>query len=204
LELLQVFRDTIKCHRSLYQNAKILHQDVSPGNIIILDGATEKPQKWMLIDLDAAINLNGESDGEYSIVGTRRFMTFGVLKSETHTYRHDLESLLYVFLWTIITNVTGNPPKTSRVRAWYHGSFVELAERKRVDMEETSFLDILNDFTPELESLKPLAERLRVILFPSRDEVLWTGTDDTPEAVDRLYEDMIHAFQDVIVADNEK
>lgn len=38
LELLQVFRDAIKCHRSLYFDAKILHQDVSPGNMIILDG----------------------------------------------------------------------------------------------------------------------------------------------------------------------
>lgn len=36
-ELLQVFRDAIKCHRSLYNDAKILHHDISPGNVIILD-----------------------------------------------------------------------------------------------------------------------------------------------------------------------
>ncbi|KFY73492.1 hypothetical protein V499_06424 [Pseudogymnoascus sp. VKM F-103] len=57
LELLQVFHDAIKCHRSLYHDARILHQDISPGNIIILDSKDEQMPKGILIDLDSAIEL---------------------------------------------------------------------------------------------------------------------------------------------------
>ncbi|KAK3933963.1 hypothetical protein QBC46DRAFT_429750 [Diplogelasinospora grovesii] len=52
-ELLQVFHDAIKCHRSLCYDAKILHQDISPGNMIILDGQDEGKPKGILIDLDS-------------------------------------------------------------------------------------------------------------------------------------------------------
>ncbi|KAL2887390.1 hypothetical protein HOO65_050511 [Ceratocystis lukuohia] len=113
-ELLQVFRDAIKCHRSLHNDAKILHQDISPGNIIIVDGQDEGKPKGILIDLDSSIDLTEESGTERRIIGTKPFMAIGVLKAEDHTYRHDLESFLYVFLWTIITNRMENPPKTSK------------------------------------------------------------------------------------------
>lgn len=117
LELLEVFRDTIKCHRSLYFDAKILHQDISPGNIIILDDQDEQKPKGILIDLDSAIQLEEISETEPGITGTRSFIAIGVLKKECHTYRHDLESFLYVLLWTIITNHTEDPPETSKLHS---------------------------------------------------------------------------------------
>lgn len=197
-ELLQVFRDAIKCHRSLYYDAKILHQDISPGNMIILDSQDEGKPKGILIDLDSAIEVAEGLRTEPGITGTRPFMAIGVLKSEYHTYRHDLESFLYVFLWTIITNHTDNPPETSRLRQWSNGDWNELAVRKSLDMGQESFQNLLEEFTPEFHSLKSLAEQLRQILFPLRDGLLWTGTDGSPEAVDRLYDEMIRVFEEAI------
>lgn len=200
LELLQVFRDAIKCHRSLCYDAKILHQDVSPGNMIILDGQDEGKPQGILIDLDSAIELTEGVETELDITGTRPFMAIGVLESERHTYRHDLESFLYVFLWTIITNHTESPPESSKLRQWSSGDWDELAARKSLDTGQDGFQTILREFPSELHSLKALAESIRQVLFPLRAGVIWTGTDDSPEAADKLYDGMICAFEDAIIS----
>jgi len=131
-------------------------------------------------------------------------MAISVLKNESHTYRHDLESFLYVFLWTIITNHTENPLETSKLRQWSNGDWNELAVCKSLDMDQDSFQNILKEFTPEFHSLKPLAESLRQILFPLQNGVIWTGTDSSPEAVDRLYDGMICAFEEAIASEDRR
>ncbi|KAJ0121961.1 hypothetical protein J7T55_002472 [Diaporthe amygdali] len=204
LELIQVFRDAIKCHRSLYYDARILHQDVSPGNMIILDGQDDGKPRGILIDLDSAMELAEGVGTELDITGTRPFMAIGVLKSEPHTYRHDLESFLYVFLWTIITNHTENPPETSKLRQWSNGDWDELAVRKSLDMSQDGFQTILGEFPPGLHSLKPLAENIRQVLFPLRAGAIWTGTDGSPEAVDKLYDGIICAFEEAIISEAVK
>ena len=196
-ELLEVFRDAIKCHRSLYFDANLLHQDISSGNMIILDDQKEGMPKGTLIDLDSATEVAGNTETEPGITGTRPFMAIGVLNSECHTYRHDLESFLYVFLWTIISNHTDNPPEASKLRQWSNGDWNELAARKSFDVEK-GFQDVLAEFTPEFCSLKPLVETLRQIIFPLRDGAIWTGSDSSPEAIDKLYHEMVQAFEAAI------
>lgn len=201
LELLQVFRDAIKCHRSLYYDANILHQDISPGNMIILDRRDEEMPQGILIDLDSAVELAEGVETEPDITGTRPFMAIGVLKSERHTYRHDLESFLYVFLWTIITNHTENPPETSKLRQWSNGDWDELAVRKSLDMDQDGFQTIMEEFTPEFHTLRPLAETLRQVLFPLQAGAIWPGTDDSPRDAGKLYDEMIHAFKEAITSE---
>ncbi|OTA54014.1 hypothetical protein K449DRAFT_389540 [Hypoxylon sp. EC38] len=204
LELLQVFRDAIKCHRSLFYDAKILHQDISSGNIIILDEQDGGKPKGILIDLDSAIELSEELEMDSGITGTRPFMAIGVLKGESHTYRHDLESFLYVFLWTIITNRADNPTEASKLRQWSNGDWDELAARKTLDMTQDGFQRIMEEFTSAFYGLKPLAERLRQILFPLQDGEIWIGTDSSPGAIDELYSRIIQAFEEVIEEEHNK
>ncbi|KAG8407888.1 hypothetical protein J3458_020198 [Metarhizium acridum] len=199
LELLQVFRDAIQCHRSLYQDAKILHQDVSAGNMIILDNQEGGGPKGTLIDLDSAIHLEADLERPPSITGTRPFMAIGVLKHHRHTYRHDLESFFYVFLWIIVTNRADDPPEASKLRQWSNGNWDELAARKSRDVDCDGFASILGEFPVEFHPLKSLAETVWKILFPLRDGTMWIGTDTKAEAVDRLYDQVIYAFEEAIV-----
>lgn len=72
-------------------------------------------------------------------------------------------------------------------------------------MDQNRFRDILDEFPFEIYSLKPLAETLRRALFPLRDGVIWTGTDDSPEGVvDKLYDGMISAFEEAIAAEDRR
>lgn len=80
----------------------------------------------------------------------------------------------------------------------------KLAVRKCLDMGQDSFQDILTEFTPEFYSLKSLAESLRQMLFPLEDGVIWTGTHSSPEAIAKLYDGMIHAFEGAIASEGGK
>ncbi|OAQ59614.2 serine/threonine-protein kinase Sgk2 [Pochonia chlamydosporia 170] len=199
-ELLQVFRDAIKCHKSLYFDAAILHQDVSAGNIIILDGENEESPRGILIDLDSAVQLPVDSDIEPDITGTRPFMAIGVLKEERHTFRHDLESFLYVLLWILISNRSDSPPEGSKLQQWSKGDWDELAARKCLDMGQDTFQDILNEFPREFHSAKPLAESLRRILFPLQTGVDGLEIGETPEDVNKFYDGIIDAFEGAIAS----
>ncbi|PQK17516.1 hypothetical protein BB8028_0008g00270 [Beauveria bassiana] len=139
VELLQVLRDAIMCHRSLYYDARLLHRDISPGNIIILDHQDKEQPKGLLIDLDSAISLDEASEAELGITGTRPFMAIGVLRNEPYTCRHDLESFFYVLIWMIITDDTESPPEGSRLRRWSNGDWDSLAAHKTLDMTDEQF-----------------------------------------------------------------
>lgn len=202
LELLQVFRDAIMAHRSLYQDAGLLHRDISANNIIITDpqGETGDVSKGILIDFDVAVQVDVGATHSAQIIGTRPFMAIGVLKGRRHTYRHDLESFLYVFLWTVICGRAQEPLTSSKLRLWRRSSnFEELADIKMRNMEENNFQDeILSEFPLEFDGLKLLAENLRRILFPKKDGVYWTGTEGSRLAVDGLYDAIIGAFEDAL------
>ncbi|VUC26774.1 unnamed protein product [Clonostachys rosea] len=193
-ELLEVFRDAIKCHRSLLVDAKILHQDISPGNIIILDDQDKSRPRGILIDLDSAILVDKEFEPERGITGTRPFMAIGVLRSEPHTYRHDLESFFYAFLWSIITNHRDSPPETSRLRQWSNADWSELADRKASDVMPDRFQAILHEFPPEFHPLRPLAEQLRQLLFPNGEDGIVTDNRHFDGAAERLYDKIIAAL----------
>ncbi|EDN94548.1 hypothetical protein SS1G_10422 [Sclerotinia sclerotiorum 1980 UF-70] len=100
-ELLEVLRDAIRGHRSLLEDGKILHRDISENNIITELPAEGDP-KGRLIDLDLAKELDSMPSGARHRTGTMQFMAIEVLEGKGHTYRHDLESFFYVFLWICV------------------------------------------------------------------------------------------------------
>ncbi|RPB23922.1 hypothetical protein L211DRAFT_838378 [Terfezia boudieri ATCC MYA-4762] len=110
-------------HASLFFQGGILHRDISPNNIIVIDDSlpqltlvsspvptTSDPFAWIwprdtplrgcLIDLDYAIEASAQPSGAIDRTGTYPFIAVQVLRGrERHRYRHDLESFLYVLIW---------------------------------------------------------------------------------------------------------
>ena len=201
LELLQVFHDAIKSHRSLLQDANVLHQDISPGNIIIVDNQDKQQPKGILIDFDVAMDLavGPRSPGE--VTGTRPFMAIEILLGKRHWYRHDLESFVYVFLWTLITEGRESPPHGSILKKWSRGDWDDLAAEKSRQMTEEGFRSLLEEFPSRFESFKPLAEKLRAVLFPIVNGEIWIGSNNEPGAIDNLYDNVVEVFQNAIAAE---
>lgn len=189
-EVLEVLSDAIKAHRSLYFDGMILHQDISPGNIIISDSNEAEASRGILIDLDLAMDLNFGPARPNEIVGTRTFMAIGVLESRAHTYRHDLESFFYVFLWTAICGHARSPPYTSVLRRWQAGPWLRLADIKRYDMGN-GFGMILSEFKEEFRCVMHVAQELWSALFSPQGSLIFIGTRTEPEHVKEVYERMI-------------
>ena len=132
-EVLEAFRDAIKAHWKLFKHRKILHRDVSHGNIILTSPDQNGGCSGMLIDYDLAVQIGAdgksETSGEKNMTGTLDFMAIeileGAVRKETagidHTYRHDLESFFYVFLALCIRHGWGEDAKPKRdiLRNWY-------------------------------------------------------------------------------------
>jgi len=202
LEFLEACRDVVKALRSLYQDGKILHRDICIKNLIIAPRRHEGDAKGVLIDLDGALDLEKGQARKGELIGSEGFMAIGILCGDPHTYRHDLESLFYVFLWVAICNDHGHDdreslryqPKTSRLWGWCSMDFKSVSRHKTTDMNPDGFLRILNEFSKEFEHLEGLAKELRELLFPIRDGELFTGTDMDQDGVNRLYDGMIDAF----------
>ncbi|KAI1127396.1 serine/threonine-protein kinase Sgk2 [Nemania abortiva] len=194
VELLQSLRDAICAHRSLYLDGRILHRDISENNIIITDPAKADGFRGMLIDLDLAEEEGeGASDARH-MAGTLEFMAIEVLLGASHTYRHDLESFFYVLIWLCARRGWDNPPHKSMLARWSRGSYVEIAQGKRGDMDAGGLEVILREFPPKFEFIKPLCRELRDILFPYR-RCLFTGTPRDPKV---LYDPIVKAFDDVL------
>ncbi|RPB19246.1 hypothetical protein L211DRAFT_871379 [Terfezia boudieri ATCC MYA-4762] len=181
-------------HASLYFDGGILHRDVSPYNIIY----TNKPQvavhQWILggtreadvvggtmmhlhgalIDLDYAIEL-GSTEGRSSTAadrtGTYPFIAMAVLSNgETHRYRHDLESFLYVLLWVCCYPVTPDPnpekrdsmdniwPRSHPLKTW-------IFEDEETVIAHKVFEGLLGRFRAGFEGFKAVARRWRQTLW---------------------------------------
>lgn len=173
-EFLRGFRDAIAGYRSLHLDGKILHRDISPGNIMLAEGKKEGEPWGFLIDLDLSMEIAAGPARPGEIIGTKAFMAIDVLKRIPRTYNQDLESFLYVFLWIAICGGDRKLPADSRLQRWLVGDWSELAQKKMEDMEDGHFSGIVAEFTPQFQALEGLAYRLRdIVFFPepkSRDK----------------------------------
>lgn len=162
LEFPEACRDVVKALRSLYQDGKILHRDICIKNLIVASRRDEGDAKGVLIDLDGALDLEKGPARKGGLIGSERFMAIGILFGDPHTYRQDLESLFYVFLWVAICNDHEHDdqeslrcyPKTSRLWSWCPMDFKSVLRNKTIDMNPDRFLRILNEFSKEFEHLE--------------------------------------------------
>ncbi|GAW04141.1 protein kinase [Lentinula edodes] len=94
----QVFYDILQIHQWLYECARILHCDISSGNIMFRRKDGKIYGVLNDFDLSARVEEMNKSDIR---TGTKPFMSLDMLDSYWkggHLYRHDLESLFYVML----------------------------------------------------------------------------------------------------------
>lgn len=201
-ELLEVLCDLVKALRSLYMDGRIIHRDIAIKNVVITSRHSADSPKGVLIDFDQALDLDNVRAVE-PLVGSDGFMAIGILSGKPHTYRHDLESLFYVFLWFAIGNdhehddaydILGGLPKTSRLWKWCSMDFRSVGRAKAADMSPEGFLGILGEFSADFAPLRGLAKELHALVFPVRDGKIFTGTETEQVAVERLYNGMADAF----------
>ncbi|KAG6095123.1 hypothetical protein E4U31_006003 [Claviceps sp. LM219 group G6] len=200
LELLECLRDTIKAHRSLYMDSGILHGDISVNNIIMTEPAKADGYKGMLIDLDLAHDTTKDPSGRRHRTGTIEFMAVEVLLGQQHTYRHDLESFLYVFIWLCFVygaQGKGREP-TDVIPGWSKGSLNLIAQLKLGHMG-SAFNLFMKEFPAECgERIAQFIATIRDILFTVPNGVEVEPWKYAPEDPDVLYEPILRAFEATI------
>ncbi|KAI1200564.1 hypothetical protein F5X97DRAFT_340346 [Nemania serpens] len=202
IELLHALRDAIIAHRSLYQQGRILHRDITHEHILITTPEKEGDPRGILISLNCAIDLDKGPGRAGDGVGTEIFAGIGKMIGQIHTYRHDLEGFFFVFLWMMICGRQQAPPLSSKLADWANGtSFQDRLEEKVHDMCPENFNAILYSFQPEFDNLKGLAEELRHTLFPAVDGEVAIETDMTSFGIANLYQDVIYAFDKAIATE---
>ncbi|SZE99255.1 unnamed protein product [Blumeria hordei] len=207
LELVTVLRDAIKAHWSLIMKAKILHRDISANNIIMTGSEAHKNWKGYVIDLDLAVLLTDGKAQEkrQAMTGTMEFMALEILSGscETtgavveHSYRHDLESFFYVFLWQCLSCgwEDGKEPNREYLKKWYTGTAHEIFDFKKTEIEGSHFIQhLLPRFSTKFQNLKQFAGTFRKILFFPHGEFDIGSQKDN----NALYKATIEAFEKAI------
>ena len=150
----------------------------------------------MLIDLDLAKELDSDPSGARHRIGTMEFMAIEVLKGISHTYRDDLESFFYVFVWLCIDrglSLYGQDQKMipKVLQRWCIGTYKEIAWAKMALMDKNEFEEVVvAEFPPQFKHASKLAKEARDVLFPIHNVTPFTGTFEGLA----IYEPMIKAF----------
>ncbi|KAA1467094.1 hypothetical protein DENSPDRAFT_227085 [Dentipellis sp. KUC8613] len=169
-ELCIVVLDALIALGEAYSRAKILHRDVSGGNIMI----TEKG-RGILIDWDLSRDVAAASPAQGQLrMGTWRFMSIALLQEEStktmHEHSDDLESTF----WLLVFNILRYQPSIAKVVRRLDGKLKEVFDslRRHEDGQEyggegkTAFLDMRKVSSTNLKSAfhPPLAGLLMDLL----------------------------------------
>ncbi|KAK0482265.1 hypothetical protein IW261DRAFT_1026447 [Armillaria novae-zelandiae] len=104
-EMLNAIKDGMIAHQQAFQKLLILHQDISVGNVLIMEDSNGTTSR-ILIDWDLCQMLDKcSSDARpKERIGTWQFISAKLLLDPTgpHTVADDLESFLHVLTWVAI------------------------------------------------------------------------------------------------------
>ncbi|RPB21586.1 hypothetical protein L211DRAFT_422640 [Terfezia boudieri ATCC MYA-4762] len=181
-------------HRSLYKDAGILHCDISVQNIMRtrIPIAKASDSKGFLIDFDYAQQQYPNCEQSFCMTGTAPFIALELLLKPQvyHTWRHDLESFLYVLIWLC----TDNPYE--KLNAWVKGlEHRDFVKAKYLDVTTTGFFeDVLNGFHVRFEPLKGLSLAFKEILFKDSNMTTTAGDKNRED----IYNKVIQIFDDCV------
>ncbi|KAK0463012.1 uncharacterized protein EV420DRAFT_1149808 [Desarmillaria tabescens] len=144
-EYAQVFFDILQIHKWLYDHPRIIHRDISPGNIMWRCNA-KGDLYGVLNDFDLSTLRDATGPSSVQRTGTLPYMAFDLLMNDQnesppkHLYRHDLESIFCVIFLhccchQIVTASTSHEPAIlTRVPApiddWFKAGRYELRSLK--------------------------------------------------------------------------
>ncbi|KAK0421557.1 hypothetical protein EV421DRAFT_1879623 [Armillaria borealis] len=103
-DIAQVFFDIFRCHHWLYENAKILHRDMSLNNLMYRKRHDNSKGKVRILgvlnDFDLSSLIPLEEAASLHRTGTPPYMAHELLgrSDVSHLYRHDVEAFYYVLL----------------------------------------------------------------------------------------------------------
>lgn len=109
-EMVTAVRDASEAHRQAVVRAKVLHRDVSVGNIMIT--LKDDEMKGFLIDWDLCLDLTKEGAAQSERTGTWQFTAIRLLREhdngETPVAQRvdDVESFLHVLTWMALRYTT--------------------------------------------------------------------------------------------------
>ena len=97
-------------HGTLYFHHHVLHRDISQSNILLVPIDDKIQDRYgFLIDLDYAVDVAADtlvckSTGAPHRTGTLPYMAIDFLHGDhgSHLYHYDVESFLYVLIWSCI------------------------------------------------------------------------------------------------------
>ncbi|KAF8317404.1 hypothetical protein DL93DRAFT_2077061 [Clavulina sp. PMI_390] len=148
------FISLVQAHHDMYEKTGILHHDINLENLMVDE---TDHSKGILIDLDLAIRIHDHATGlpiplpEFTSTplpgGTLPFRAISLLEqgNQIHTlhYRYDLESFLYVLIWTLshhpLEHASSSRSKASTkalsaIESWTQGTLTEMAQAKRAHL----------------------------------------------------------------------
>jgi serine/threonine protein kinase len=153
-------------HHWLYTEAKILHRDISLGNLMYRSVDGELCGVLNDFDLASSVTPGTMEPASNQRTGTKPFMAIELLKKSPpprHLYRHDLESIFYVFVFLTCRYLNGTQVKDPPLQSWLTGGNNHLA------MEKESFFSSgeVNP-TDNFISLKPIIIRMQHAFLEGR------------------------------------
>ncbi|KAJ7265409.1 hypothetical protein B0H12DRAFT_1004403, partial [Mycena haematopus] len=133
-ELIEAFHDVFKCYRWLFEEARIIHRDISRNNVMCrrIGGKVH----GVLNDFDLAVSRDALSDStSKQRTGTLPYMALDLLRPgppPLHIYRFDLESLFYVMVCIIYQYHEGKKIEKPPFEIWGRLGMADLCQKKSV------------------------------------------------------------------------
>lgn len=224
-QLVAALRDAIRAHRNLFTKARVLHRDISAGNILLGDDDDELA--GFLIDLDMGV-FHDSPPGELSAqmkTGTRRYQSQAVLASyhtppdnslPPHDFFDDLESFFYVLCDLMFSRVPTGKRMDSEAKIMLErwdmrdaitakdskGSFVMYpfsTALVNADYWGIACVELLEGFHDLLQDLVRQKEKFRgkkkLSLEEKVQRVRAMGFDEHYDRIDSLYEKALDALR---------
>ncbi|KAJ3538974.1 hypothetical protein NMY22_g4948 [Coprinellus aureogranulatus] len=153
----QAWLDCVECLYLARKLGKVLHHDISEGNLMVLKLAGETV-KGVLNDWDLAKIVSGDDSNPSSAevrTGTPPFMAHDHLGRThfPHWFRHDLESLFYILIWAALHYNLKDGTRDRKPHPSVAGWVGDIDENRTVKLRILSFD---RDTTNEIfEGVKP-------------------------------------------------